>query len=518
MPSQGRFGLPKGKKKTKPAPSHRECDNPDPTLILEGQRIRKPSAAATRATESADMCAVKQHRGLEDIEEEFVDGSSVFTADSVTIAPSPEPTAHTVIKKGAAVKPKKTNMQGKKEEENALLKKNIRFRIPFNDSSAQELVMFANISIDDSVQQVKDGIYVIIGCDTVHEKSLPSLCYHLSKDAKAFKYPLNTEEAWTTLKDEWAIEVDKKGSASVANILLPTDFLKNLAVAKKHKKGKKLTKSKMGGRAPPTRIIFESDSDTLGSTAGKQDEGQYDPVYENLRDDLLVKLNKCRVCGPKEKLCLLDKHGQHRVISLEMVRAWVSAMVRLFFYVHICADRLLDSALAYQMCQLRRHRSQQRSQTSTIVTGSTKTRKDRRYIPAVLDASVPVHPCAQPRAVYLPSGGATSSPDYHHSGKRTHSPLLPADKLPSVGEWLTSLQTKSGAERRDFPAIRAKFDAHDFLTMDLADLAALPRSDYGANGFQFNLAEISFLTKWLESCMNGYASSLVTSPKRAKHH
>ncbi|KAF8523633.1 hypothetical protein JB92DRAFT_3109916 [Gautieria morchelliformis] len=253
MPSQVRFGLPKGKKQTKPALTHRERDTPDPTLILEGQHIPKPSAAATRAAESADMCAVKQHRGLKDIEEEFMDGSSVFT-----FAPSPEPMAHTVIKKGVAVKPKKTNMQGKKEEENALLKKtqsffpsfNIRFRIPFNESSAQKLVMFANISVDDSVQQVKDGIYIIIGCDTVHEKSLPLLCYHLSKDMKAFKYPLNTEEAWTTLKDEWVIEVDKKGSASVANILLPTNFLKNLAVAKKHKKGKKLMKSKTGGREP----------------------------------------------------------------------------------------------------------------------------------------------------------------------------------------------------------------------------------------------------------------------------
>ncbi|KAF8513387.1 hypothetical protein JB92DRAFT_3116451 [Gautieria morchelliformis] len=451
MPSLGSFGLPKGKKKAKPALTHRERDTPDPTLILKGQRIRKPSAAATRTAESADMCAVKQHRGLEDIEEEFVDGSSVFTADNVTIAPSPELTARTI---------------GKKEEENALLKKNIRFCIPFNDSSAQELVTFANISVNDSVQQVKDGIYVIIGCDTVHEKSLPSLCYHLSKDVKAFKYPLNTEEAWTTLKDEWGIEVDKKGSAAVANILLPTDFLKNLAVAKKHKKGKKLMKSKTGGRAPPTRIIFESDSDTLGSTAGKQDEDEYDPAYENLRDYLPVELNKCRVCGPEEKLCLLDKHGQHRVISLEMVIAQCSGISNVSTTIPPKSTAFADF-----------HHN---------ITSSTKTRKDHWHIPAVLDASVPVT---------IP-------------WKRAHSPLLPADKL-----------TKTGAGRHDFPAIRAKFDAHDSLTMDLDDLVALPRSDYGVNGFQFNLAEISFLMKWLESCMNGYASSLgSTSTKRAKHH
>lgn len=66
-------------------------------------------------------------------------------------------------------------------------------------------------------------IYVIIGCENLHQKSLPSLSYHFSKDVKAFKYPLDGDHAWLALKLEWCIEVDRKGAASVADVILPTN-------------------------------------------------------------------------------------------------------------------------------------------------------------------------------------------------------------------------------------------------------------------------------------------------------
>jgi len=73
--------------------------------------------------------------------------------------------------------------------------------------------------------------------------------------------------------------------------------------------------------------------------------------------------------------------------------------------------------------------------------------------------------------------------------------------IPLVESWLESLEDKSGAEKWDFTSMREKFVAHCFLEMDLDDLAALPHDDFGKKGFEFNLAEVSFLQKWLEVSM-----------------
>ena len=67
--------------------------------------------------------------------------------------------------------------------------------------------------------------------------------------------------------------------------------------------------------------------------------------------------------------------------------------------------------------------------------------------------------------------------------------------------WLESLEIKSGAKKQDFPSMRQKFAAHCYLEMNLDNLAALPRNDFGKNGFEFNLGEVSFLQKWLEVSM-----------------
>jgi len=63
--------------------------------------------------------------------------------------------------------------------------------------------------------------------------------------------------------------------------------------------------------------------------------------------------------------------------------------------------------------------------------------------------------------------------------------------------WLQSLEVLHGAEKHDFPSMPQKFVAHCYLEMDLDDLAALPHDDFGKKGFEFNLAEVSFLQKWL---------------------
>ena len=62
----------------------------------------------------------------------------------------------------------------------------------------------------------------MIGCDRLHARSLPEIACLLSKDVKAHKFALDSN-GWEHLKGEWSVEVEKKGNACVADIVLPTD-------------------------------------------------------------------------------------------------------------------------------------------------------------------------------------------------------------------------------------------------------------------------------------------------------
>ena len=105
-------------------------------------------------------------------------------------------------------------------------------------------------------------------------------------------------------------------------------FLKELTIAKKYKKkssapGK--STGKTGGRVTTKKISFDSDSDSHGEPESDTD---YTPEYMKIEDDLAVELT-CIVCQKKDpkRLCLLDKHGKHHVVSREMLRTWVTAIV-----------------------------------------------------------------------------------------------------------------------------------------------------------------------------------------------
>ena len=136
-------------------------------------------------------------------------------------------------------------------------------------------------------------------------------------------------------------------------------------------------------------------------------------------------------------------------------------------------------------------------------------RKDRREVPVPDGAAqqpVPTAPLG-PQIVYLPAPApvyygrghtrSESSPDDRRY-KRSRSPPLDLVTYPSVEDWLATLQFKDGAEKRDFSAMREKFQLHEYLEMDICDLSKIPHKGFGKDGFQFLLAESSFLLKWLE--------------------
>ena len=128
-----------------------------------------------------------------------------------------------------------------------------------------------------------------------------------------------------------------------------------------------------------------------------------------------------------------------------------------------------------------------------------------------LQAAAPI-PAPVPQVVYLPESfrphrrrrsndDGSYSPEYRTKRARKSSPLSEPTSLqsfPTVEDWLASVRTNHGAEKRDFTAMGAKFEAQDYLPMDISDLAALPHDAFGKDGFNFTLAEVSFLRKWLD--------------------
>ena len=142
----------------------------------------------------------------------------------------------------------------------------------------------------------------------------------------------------------------------------------------------------------------------------------------------------------------------------------------------------------------------------------TKTRRDRREVTAPDAGAQPAPVIASaPQIVYLPApapiyygdhGGrrhqGSDSPEHRKHERSSPSPPLVAIFYPLVGDWLLSLEQKDGAEKRDFISMRGKFAAESYLDMNIQDLSRIPRDSLGKRGFEFLMAEVSFLLKWLD--------------------
>jgi len=79
-----------------------------------------------------------------------------------------------------------------------------------------------------------------------------------------------------------------------------------------------------------TWLLFESDSNNGEGEGDIDGREEYDPLYEREMDGLEAKISCCMKCMPKNLLCLIDKTAKHWVITAEMVRTWVLALVSSF--------------------------------------------------------------------------------------------------------------------------------------------------------------------------------------------
>ncbi|KAF8584824.1 hypothetical protein K439DRAFT_1616438 [Ramaria rubella] len=509
----------------------RSRDTPDPNLIVDGLRKHKPSACA-----GASINELIEHGSTPppavSLLEEVWEGGSVyetdmsgpgmdslgqkfppanvasthidFDHDHILHEVSPPRKASTACNKALT---SKKAVDTEKEAQTRELLKYIRLCVPFRTAASQDAITIIKVSINETEADVRQVIYIAISCKTLSTNLLPELACKLSKDVKAHKFFLN-DHGWMHLKEEWPLEVKKKGATSVVDIMLGSDFLKDLEMLKKIKKAKDAASSKngkqSGGRAMLLKLRFESDDEDECGSDVQADYIPYDPLCGKILDDIKAYLLTCSQCSKKEKLCLMDKYGKHRLVSSEMLNTWVSAL---------CADtpnvtvKCPPQSLAFADF----HHSIDGGPTAVATT-----RNGRHEVVPLPEAQAPM-PTQQ--IVYLPAppptsyhrkhhrDSSSSLPDhnYHarnrHSSSPNHAEAENEPSFPSVDLWLSTLEMKPGAEKCDFHSICAKFDMQSFLNMDIDDLAAVPQNEYGANGFKFNMAEVNFLFKWLDESM-----------------
>ena len=98
-----------------------------------------------------------------------------------------------------------------------------------------------------------------------------------------------------------------------------------------------------------TRDFFSSDGKVIEKDGAIDSAVGYSNQYKQLEAQLHGELRGCNRCG--DKFCKLDKAGLHRILNVEMIRAWVEALVSpSFMYLsntdYLCSlGRLPVSAL-----------------------------------------------------------------------------------------------------------------------------------------------------------------------------
>ena len=265
-----------GRKKSKPkamapplAPhrTRKSRDTPDPSLVIEGRRERKPVPRVDASPEGQKVKAPAVKPGPppppkpKPRPKPILAMPPVVESDSdhedVELTPPPLTNKDTLYvsmgeeeeeeeeeepPKKAVAPPKGSKKKKAVDEEKEALKGKlkrsmllhylyqlstdtmvgIRFCIPMRNTAGQEHSSYLNIAIGETAAFVLQEVYRIIGCESLHPNSLPTVLYHLSKDLKSRKFELNSA-GWDELQREWNTEVDKKGTDSLTDLTLPPD-------------------------------------------------------------------------------------------------------------------------------------------------------------------------------------------------------------------------------------------------------------------------------------------------------
>jgi len=95
--------------------------------------------------------------------------------------------------------------------------------VPCLDKSGRSVSEKIFIPITNTFEEVLAKLHTTIGCKNVNPKHLPYIRLHCSKDIKKINLSFMEECHWGNLKGEWELEVNKKKTDALIEVLLDED-------------------------------------------------------------------------------------------------------------------------------------------------------------------------------------------------------------------------------------------------------------------------------------------------------
>ncbi|KAF8502408.1 hypothetical protein JB92DRAFT_2833629 [Gautieria morchelliformis] len=149
------------------------------------------------------------------------------------------------------------------------------------DSDGQEYKQWVSPSVSDTLEEVTQALYSIIGCTDIHKSNLPALSCQFSKDPLKVKYKLS-EDNWDFIKKEYQTEVQKKRDDAKIDISLPPQFLDNLLASKKVQKAKNATVSTKHGKVMGSKNLYSANDEYIDEEDRLDMAAHYFPSYQML--------------------------------------------------------------------------------------------------------------------------------------------------------------------------------------------------------------------------------------------
>jgi len=92
--------------------------------------------------------------------------------------------------------------------------------VPYNGPNGKPFEHLVEIDYTSTYDQTRKLLYKEIGCADVPEQNLPTIGCHFSKNVKS---KITDLANWEFVKQEYILEVQKKGVNGLINIILPNN-------------------------------------------------------------------------------------------------------------------------------------------------------------------------------------------------------------------------------------------------------------------------------------------------------
>ncbi|KIJ52172.1 hypothetical protein M422DRAFT_243771 [Sphaerobolus stellatus SS14] len=222
------------------------------------------------------------------------------------------------------------------------LKEAITFHITLKDNASLNCISKIKVPVTEVFKDVLTQIHNEIGCLALPVCHLPEIMLHFSKDVKSQVWPLKSADNWNNAKETWELEVQKKQKAACVEVILDpkwqTDFSASKKMKAAHSKSSSDKAVTLGSNcgskvaAHATVIDFYAASDTEEDIQ-TGDDNEFTSAIAAKQAELDKSLKDCNACNANKNLqdkhsCLVNKNGMHKVISHEMIKVWVLALVK----------------------------------------------------------------------------------------------------------------------------------------------------------------------------------------------